>query len=155
MIRPCHFSLMPERRSFRAYTSILYVDPRMRIYIQSKKVQTKRLASSLYKPRMYRYSSNRFKARSEQDSRRALEESKIGENPWSHNMSLCFVCICINDGLYSFVVTLLFKLTTEHVKLKARLAIWRTNLVSGDLKKSGQNLGRCKPRPSTTERMLR
>lgn len=29
--------LMPERKSFRAYTAILYVDPRMKIYIQGKK----------------------------------------------------------------------------------------------------------------------
>ena len=33
-----YFSLMPERKSFRAYTSVLYVDPRMKIYINSKKV---------------------------------------------------------------------------------------------------------------------
>ena len=32
------YRLMPERKSFRAYTSLLYVDPRMRIYIQGKKV---------------------------------------------------------------------------------------------------------------------
>lgn len=29
-----HFSVIPERKSFRAYTSILYLDPRMKIYIQ-------------------------------------------------------------------------------------------------------------------------
>ena len=69
---------MPERRSFRAYTSILYVDPRMRIYIQNKKVQTKRLSNILFKPRMYKYSSNRFKSRSEQESKKAVEEAKIG-----------------------------------------------------------------------------
>ncbi len=30
---------MPERKSFRAYTSVLYVDPRMKIYINYKKVR--------------------------------------------------------------------------------------------------------------------
>jgi len=73
-------SLMPERRSFRAYTSILYVDPRMRVYIQGKKVRTKRLANGLYKPHMYKYSSARFKARSENEAKRAQDESKIGMN---------------------------------------------------------------------------
>lgn len=28
------FSVMPERKSFRAYSAILYLDPRMKIYIQ-------------------------------------------------------------------------------------------------------------------------
>ena len=69
---------MPERRSFRAYTSILYVDPRMRVYIQGKKVRTKRLANGLYKPYMYKYSSARFKTRSENEAKRAQEDSKIG-----------------------------------------------------------------------------
>ena len=69
---------MPERRSFRAYTSILYVDPRMRVYIQGRKVRTKRLANGLYKPQMYRYSSARFKTRSENEAKRAQDESKIG-----------------------------------------------------------------------------
>ena len=27
-------SVMPERKSFRAYSAILYLDPRMKIYIQ-------------------------------------------------------------------------------------------------------------------------
>ncbi|XP_014785093.1 ATPase MORC2 [Octopus bimaculoides] len=69
--------LMPERKSFRAYTAVLYMDPRMKIYIQNKKVRTKRLACCLYKQRMYRYSSNRFRTRSEQDANRADEDAKI------------------------------------------------------------------------------
>ena len=69
---------MPERRSFRAYASVLYVDPRMRIFIQGKKVRTKRMASCLFKPRVYRYSSSRFKARSENEAKKALDESKSG-----------------------------------------------------------------------------
>lgn len=41
----------PERRSFRAYAAVLYIDPRMRIFIHGHKVQTKRLSCCLYKPR--------------------------------------------------------------------------------------------------------
>lgn len=41
----------PERRSFRAYAAVLYIDPRMRIFINGHKVQTKRLSCCLYKPR--------------------------------------------------------------------------------------------------------
>lgn len=69
---------MPERRSFRAYASILYVDPRMRIYIQGKKVRTKRLANCLYKPRIYKYSSSRFKTRSENEARKSQDEARNG-----------------------------------------------------------------------------
>ncbi|KAK7088182.1 ATPase MORC2A-like [Littorina saxatilis] len=72
--------LMPERRSFRAYASILYMEPRMRIYIQGKKVHTKRLASCLYKPRLYKYSSNRFKTRTENEAKRAQEEALAADN---------------------------------------------------------------------------
>jgi len=69
---------MPERRSFRAYASILYVEPRMRVYIQGRKVRTKRLVNTLYKPRLYRYTSARFKARSETESKKAEEDAKSG-----------------------------------------------------------------------------
>ncbi|XP_076453430.1 ATPase MORC2-like [Babylonia areolata] len=72
--------LMPERRSFRAYASVLYMEPRMRIYIQGKKVHTKRLASCLYKPRLYKYSSNRFKTRTENEAKRAQEEALAADN---------------------------------------------------------------------------
>lgn len=72
--------LMPERRSFRAYASILYMEPRMRIYIQGKKVHTKRLASCLYKPRLYKYSSNRFKNRTENEAKRAQDEALAADN---------------------------------------------------------------------------
>jgi len=70
--------LVVERKSFRAYTSIVYVDPRMRVYIQGKKVRTQRLANSLYKPRAYKYSSARFKTRSEGEVKKSQEEAKIG-----------------------------------------------------------------------------
>ncbi|XP_071093835.1 ATPase MORC2-like [Haliotis cracherodii] len=72
--------LVPERKSFRDYTAILYVDPRMRIYINGKKVRTKRLSCCLYKPRFYKYSSNRFKARSEHEAKRAMDEATSAEN---------------------------------------------------------------------------
>lgn len=73
-------SLVNERKSFRAYTSILYADPRMKIYIQNKKVSTKRLVDCLYKPRMYRYSSARFKTRSEAETKKAQDEAKAADN---------------------------------------------------------------------------
>lgn len=72
----------PERVSFKAYVSILYLDPRMKVYIQGKKVRTKRLAYSLYKPKMYKYSSTRFKKRSEDEVRKAEHEYKLAEERW-------------------------------------------------------------------------
>lgn len=48
---PSTTSRKPERRSFRAYAAVLYIDPRMRIFIHGHKVQTKRLSCCLYKPR--------------------------------------------------------------------------------------------------------
>uniref|UniRef100_A0A8C6PZ74 MORC family CW-type zinc finger 2 n=1 Tax=Nothobranchius furzeri TaxID=105023 RepID=A0A8C6PZ74_NOTFU len=69
----------PERRSFRAYTAVLYIDPRMRIFIQGHKVRTKRLSCCLYKPRVYKYTSTRFKTRAEQEVKKADHLSKIAE----------------------------------------------------------------------------
>uniref|UniRef100_A0A3B5MGK4 CW-type domain-containing protein n=1 Tax=Xiphophorus couchianus TaxID=32473 RepID=A0A3B5MGK4_9TELE len=66
----------PERRSFRAYTAVLYIDPRMRIFIQGHKVRTKRLSCCLYKP-VYKYSSTRFKTRAEQEVKKADHLAKI------------------------------------------------------------------------------
>ncbi|XP_053727372.1 ATPase MORC2 isoform X1 [Synchiropus splendidus] len=67
----------PERRSFRAYAAVLYIDPRMRIFIQGHKVRTKRLSCCLYKPRVYKYSSTRFKTRAEQEVKKADHLAKI------------------------------------------------------------------------------
>ncbi|XP_063105423.1 ATPase MORC2-like [Cavia porcellus] len=73
----------PERWSFRAYTSVLYIDPRMRIFIHGHKVQTKRLACCLYKPRMYKYTSNRFKTRAKQEVEKAEHVAWIAqEKAW-------------------------------------------------------------------------
>uniref|UniRef100_A0A669DUV7 MORC family CW-type zinc finger 2 n=1 Tax=Oreochromis niloticus TaxID=8128 RepID=A0A669DUV7_ORENI len=69
----------PERRSFRAYAAVLYIDPRMRIFIQGHKVRTKRLSCCLYKPRCYKYSSTRFKTRAEQEVKKADHLAKIAE----------------------------------------------------------------------------
>ncbi|KAM9118219.1 ATPase MORC2 isoform 1-T1 [Pangshura tecta] len=69
----------PERRSFRAYAAVLYIDPRMRIFIHGHKVQTKRLSCCLYKPRMYKYTSNRFKTRAEQEVKKAEHMARIAE----------------------------------------------------------------------------
>lgn len=63
--------------SFRAYASILYHNPRMKIYIQDKKVRTKILERSLYFPVQYRYVSKKFNARTEKEKK--LIEEKIGK----------------------------------------------------------------------------
>lgn len=69
----------PERRSFRAYAAVLYIDPRMRIFVHGHKVQTKRLSCCLYKPRMYKYTSSRFKTRAEQEVKKAEHVARIAE----------------------------------------------------------------------------
>lgn len=69
----------PERRSFRAYAAVLYIDPRMRIFIQGHKVRTKRLSCCLYNPRLYKYTSTRFKTRAEQEVKKADHLSKLAE----------------------------------------------------------------------------
>lgn len=61
------FSTPLEYRSLRAYVSILYYEPRMRITIQQRRVITKKLPHALYKPRQYQFKSTRFKTRSEQE----------------------------------------------------------------------------------------
>ncbi|XP_056275490.1 ATPase MORC2 isoform X2 [Pseudoliparis swirei] len=72
--------LKPEKRSFRAYTAVLYIDPRMKIYIQGHKVRTKRLSCCLYKPRVYKYTSTRFKTRAEQEVKKADHLAKLAED---------------------------------------------------------------------------
>lgn len=70
---------LPERVSFKKYASILYLDPRMKIYVQSKKIRTKRLATTLCNPMLYKFSSNRFKKRSEDEVAKAEQEYHIAE----------------------------------------------------------------------------
>ncbi len=57
--------------------AIVVVSQTKRLFCQ---VRTKRLANCLYKPRLYHYSSNRFKTRSESDAMKAKEEAKAAEN---------------------------------------------------------------------------
>ena len=45
-----HFTI-PEKKSFRAYTAVLYQEPRMRIYVQNSKVRTKRLETLTHLPK--------------------------------------------------------------------------------------------------------
>ena len=63
-----------EYRSLRAYVSILYYEPRMRMTIQRRRVITKRLPLTLYKPRQYQFKSTRFKTRSEQELKKCEQE---------------------------------------------------------------------------------
>eukprot|EP00061_Rhincodon_typus_P016173 g44246.t1 len=55
--------IQPEQYSFRAYAAILYIDPRMKIFIQGQKVHAKYLVHSLYRPRKYIYIAKGFKVR--------------------------------------------------------------------------------------------
>ncbi|KAM9034425.1 MORC family CW-type zinc finger protein 1 [Sarcophilus harrisii] len=70
---------LPERWSFRAYTSVLYFDPRMRIFIQTKRVQTKYLSYCLYRPRKYLYVTSAFKGASKNEVKKAEVAVKIAE----------------------------------------------------------------------------
>lgn len=71
-------ALPVERTSLRAYLSILYSEPRMKVYLNSKKVRTKRLAACLYKPKTYRFVSSRLRSRVERDAQKAKETAKLG-----------------------------------------------------------------------------
>jgi hypothetical protein len=68
-----------EKKSFRAYTSILYFNPRMKVNIQGCRVASRRLQQCLYKSRLYHFTSKRFKTRSEQDATQAEEQAKLAE----------------------------------------------------------------------------
>ncbi|KAM5235487.1 ATPase MORC2-like [Ctenodactylus gundi] len=72
-------SARPEQHSFRAYVAVLYLEPRMRIFIQGYKVQTKRLTCCLYRPRMYKYVSCHFKTRAEQEIKRAEHAARMAD----------------------------------------------------------------------------
>lgn len=61
-----------ERISLRSYLAVIYANPRMKIYIQGKKIRTRRIVNCLYKVRCYKYSSAKFKARAEKQ----IQESK-------------------------------------------------------------------------------
>ncbi|XP_078206304.1 MORC family CW-type zinc finger protein 1 isoform X4 [Callithrix jacchus] len=69
----------PERWSFRAYTSILYFNPWMRIFIQAKRVKTKHLGYCLYRPRKYLYVTSSFKGAFKNEVQKAEEAVKTAE----------------------------------------------------------------------------
>ncbi|ELR48942.1 MORC family CW-type zinc finger protein 1 [Bos mutus] len=69
----------PERWSFRAYTSVLYFDPWMRIFIQAKRVRTKYLCYCLYRPRKYLYVTSSFKGAFKCEVKKAEEAVKRAE----------------------------------------------------------------------------
>ncbi|XP_064230659.1 MORC family CW-type zinc finger protein 1 isoform X1 [Aotus nancymaae] len=69
----------PERWSFRAYTSVLYFNPWMRIFIQAKRVKTKHLGYCLYRPRKYLYVSSSFKGAFKNEVQKAEEAVRIAE----------------------------------------------------------------------------
>ena len=43
-------------------------------------VQTKRLANCLFKPRVYKYTSSRFKTRTENEAKKSKEEAVVCDN---------------------------------------------------------------------------
>ncbi|KAM9671217.1 MORC family CW-type zinc finger protein 1 [Dama dama] len=69
----------PERWSFRAYTSVLYFDPWMRIFIQAKRVRTKYLCYCLYRPRKYLYVTSSFKGAFKCEVKKAEEAVQRAE----------------------------------------------------------------------------
>ncbi|XP_061484088.1 MORC family CW-type zinc finger protein 1 isoform X2 [Rhineura floridana] len=71
---------LPEQRSLRAYTAILYSEPQMRIFIQAKKVETKRLPYCFYRPRMYPYISSSFKQVATNELQKAEVDMKAAED---------------------------------------------------------------------------
>ncbi|XP_043748834.1 MORC family CW-type zinc finger protein 1 isoform X2 [Cervus elaphus] len=73
------FEDFPERWSFRAYTSVLYFDPWMRIFIQAKRVRTKYLCYCLYRPRKYLYVTSSFKGAFKCEVKKAEEAVKRAE----------------------------------------------------------------------------
>jgi MORC family CW-type zinc finger protein len=63
-----------EHKSFRHYVSILYLDPKMKIYIQNKKVRTKMLDRCLYRQFVYSYTSTTFKKNAEKEATKCEDE---------------------------------------------------------------------------------
>uniref|UniRef100_A0A1I7ZL87 CW-type domain-containing protein n=1 Tax=Steinernema glaseri TaxID=37863 RepID=A0A1I7ZL87_9BILA len=61
-VKEYEHELTNEVSSLRDYLAVLYSNPRMRIYLRGKKVNTCRLLSNLYKPRMYQYRAKNLKA---------------------------------------------------------------------------------------------
>lgn len=56
-----------ERNSLRAYLAVLYMNPRMRVFLRGDKVYTKRLLSTLFRPRVYHYQAKNLKSCAERE----------------------------------------------------------------------------------------
>lgn len=65
----------------------MYHNPKMKIYIQHKKVQTKILDRTLYFPIRYKYVSKKFKARTEKDKKFAEEHLKKAKDVYRDKSS--------------------------------------------------------------------
>lgn len=50
----------------------------MKVYIQSRKVQTKRLLDTLYATKRYNFASKTFRTRAERELNKIKEEVKVG-----------------------------------------------------------------------------
>ena len=76
-----------EHKSFRAYVSILYSNPKMQTFIRGKKVRTRLLERSLYLPIMYQYSSKAFKSNAQEDVRLAERALSVAKNTLDEDKS--------------------------------------------------------------------
>ncbi|XP_067931877.1 ATPase MORC2-like isoform X2 [Watersipora subatra] len=68
-----------ERRSFRAYCSILYKSPRMKIILQNRRVRTRLLAFSLYLPKRILVNYKSFKNQSEKQVNEAKKQIDVAK----------------------------------------------------------------------------
>ena len=69
-----NFSRPDERTSFRKYASILYSNPKMKIYIENSKVRTRIMDQTLYLVRSYRFVTKSFKKKGEEDVKKAEKD---------------------------------------------------------------------------------
>ncbi|KAK6042333.1 hypothetical protein COOONC_20161 [Cooperia oncophora] len=65
-----------ERNSLRAYLSVLYLNPRMKVYLRGKKVLTKRILSTLLYPYRYNYTAKNLKACATKEFERCEQKVK-------------------------------------------------------------------------------
>jgi hypothetical protein len=68
-----------ERTSFRQYVSILYSNPKMKIYIENSKVRTRIMDQTLYLVRSYKFVTKSFKKKSEEDVRKCEKDVTLSE----------------------------------------------------------------------------
>ena len=71
-------SLCEEKKSFRKYLSLLYSNPKMKVYIENSKVRTRILEQTLYSTTSYIYITKAFTSSSEQDVKEAAEDLDKG-----------------------------------------------------------------------------